>query len=526
MKIRYVALTIMLLISSAAWAFEVPDVFPRGAFPGPLELLDATGLSNADEHLAAIIQGMANRERPRVYVVYGPELERGSSVWLAYYRTEYGIPTAGTITLGEAVARYGRLFKGYALFSFDESWTVNVADTYCSINDCLPVSADQEAIAVKLGLPRLDDFRGRWKGPEPAVLWSFRELYPRCSHQVVAAVKPPWNRARDYFYAHRIFCFHFKPRGREFIELWNFLKLLPPNIPVMGYFARTGYEELNAEVALARTGKFLVPSDGIGNLTVHSGIPMQPLPLKPVTVTPPDLHGKLGVVLAFSDGDNIITEASIYVQPDHWLDPRRGEIKAAWSFSPMLYELAPGIARYYYQTKTDNDAFVPFGGAGYAFPSIYKDPADYGKLTLDFMELGGLDSIWTIDANFYVAPIGWNVKKLFQPFDHDPRLRGALFGYLPSGGFRYWQGVSGYPPLLYNKLSLLTTDPKKIARKLRRESWSVPPRGRIILCCLNNWRVHYAEVVEIAELLHDRENIVFITPDEAFSVLNTWRSKN
>src|SRR3990172_959272 len=223
----------------------VPDVFPRNAFPGELELLGVGDLSRQDEHLALIIQGMANRERPRLYVLDGATAEHGSTIWLTYYQKEYGIKINGAITLDEAIQKYGRLFKGYAICSFDEYWTVNVADTYCSIHDCLPVTTDQEHIARGLGLDKIEDFRGRWDEALPAVLWSYQELFPQCSQKVVAAMKPPWNRARDYLYAHRIFSFFLLPRGREFYKLNNFLKLLPANIPVMGYFARTGYEELN-----------------------------------------------------------------------------------------------------------------------------------------------------------------------------------------------------------------------------------------------------------------------------------------
>jgi hypothetical protein len=525
MKKNIAAIIFLLSLAGAAYAGEVPDVFPRGPFPGPLELLDVGVLSAPDEHLAVIVQGMVNRQQPRIYLTDDASPLGGSTIWLSYYRTEYGIQTAGAITLPKALAKYGHRFKGYALFSYEESWTVNVADVYCSIHDCLPVTAEQEPIAVGLGLAKTEDFRGRWNEAEPAVLWSFQELFPQCSQKVVAAMRTGAQRPRDYFYAHRIFCFHFVPRGRELIQLYHFLARLPANIPVMGYFARTGSEELSAEIALARTSKFLFPSDSVLNLTVHSGIPLAPLPLKEVEVQPPDLRGKLGVVLAFTDGDNIINQAAVYVQPDHWLHPRRGEIKVAWSVSPMLYQLAPGVARYYYRTKSENDVFVPFGGAGYAFPSIYKDPEVFGRLTLDYMALGGLDTIWTIDANFYVAPIGDNVKKLFDPFMPGGVVKGALFGYLPSGGLRHWQGVAGYPPLLYSKVSYLTTDPARIAGQLRREAFAVPPRGKVVFFGLNNWKIHYEQVLQIADLLQDRPEIVFITPQEAFAAVNSWRKK-
>jgi len=268
---------IALCASTLASAAEsIPGVFPRSSTPQALYVIDRGKLSNPDWHLAVIIQGMASREQPRIYIVNPGSKTMGDRVFLDYYGKEYGIKNLGEITLEQALQKYASIFKGYALFSFDQSWTVNVADVYCSIYDCLPVTAEQEALAQKVGLRKMEDFRGRWKHAKDAVDWSRQHVFPHCSPKTVASLEPQTHACRDYLFAHRIFTFYLRASGEDYFPLRKTLMALPSKIPVTGYIAKNGVEEWVVEYTLAATGKFMVPTDNVPNLTVHSGIPIRP----------------------------------------------------------------------------------------------------------------------------------------------------------------------------------------------------------------------------------------------------------
>ena len=59
--------------------------------------------------------------------------------------------------------------------------------------------------------------------------------------------------------------------------------------------------------------------------------------------------------------------------PNHWQDPRRGEIPLAWGINPNLLETYPDVIQYFYQTATENDFFTSdASAAGYMNPNRIK----------------------------------------------------------------------------------------------------------------------------------------------------------
>jgi len=516
-------LLITLFLSSLASARQFPGIFPRSAPPEALYVIERKDLSNHDWHLASIIQGMANRSQPQIFIVESTENMFGLNVWPDYYQKEYGIKNLGTISLAEALKKYAGLFQGYALFSFEEDWTVNVADTYCAINDCLPVTAEQENLAQEFGLEKLEDFRGRWRENISAMEWAFQELYPKCSCQTAASLMPTRHSLRDYLFAHRIFIFYLAPSRGQYFALQSLLRKLPGNIPMLGYLANSIREELVGEIMLGRANKFLIPTDTTANLSVHSGIPIQPLPEIEQWSKAPDISGKLAVAFAFTDGDNIFLESEYYQSTEYWQNPDRGKLKVGWSFAPELYELAPGMIRYYYQTRTENDFLIPFSGAGYTYSTFYSDKDFFISLSKTYFQLTGLDLLWVIDPQFYLTGDQRTYKKFAEPFAKADFIKGILIGYMPSGLGKYWDDLPGYPPVIYSKVSYFTGDPKTLANAIKSEAISVPARGKILFYGVGNWKVSYGDLIKVAELLQARDDIIFISPQDAFAIIEKWR---
>ncbi|HUT54629.1 MAG TPA: GxGYxYP domain-containing protein [bacterium] len=530
-KIADIAVLSLLLWATAsdAWAGEgargpdaaVPGIFHRSAAVHGLYVIESGELSNEDWHLATVVQGMASRGEPSIYLVNRKSESRGDEVLLDFYEQEYGIRVLGEITVQEALNKFAGLFQGYALFSFAEPWTVNVADTWCSIHDCLPVTPEQEALAREAGLKKAGDFRGRFRDARDAIDWSLKELFPYCSIKTVASLSPRNHTCRDYLFAHRIFTFYLTASGRDYFVLSGLLKKMPRDIPTMGYIARSGPEEWIVEYTLAASSKFMAPTDLVPNLTVHSGIPIMPLPESAPEADPPDLRGKLGVVFAFTDGDNLFIESERYLKADSWLCPERGKIKAAWSFAPELYELAPGIMRYYYETRTDNDFFVALSGAGYTFTSAFRDQEFFRDVSIDYMKLTGMDVLWSLDPLLYV-PLGRGViGAALGPLGRDPWIKGLLAGYAPPITMQRWSHPRGYPPILFSQTNYYEDQNKTLAAKLKAEAAYIPPRGKVVFYGLNGWAVGYDDLISVLAGLH-RDDIILLSPREAAAVIEQW----
>lgn len=514
-----------ILLATPAAGQEVPGLFHRSAPVEALYVIERENLSNADWHLASIIQGMANRERPQIYIVRELGEHRGDTMFLDYYEREYGVGRPGTLTVEQALEKFAGRFKGYALFSFDQGWTVNVADTFCSIHDCLPVTADQEPLARSVGLSLVEDFRGRWKSHQEAVRWSKEHLLPLCSKKIVASIGPPLHNTREYCFANRIFSFYLLASGSQYQSLRGLMAELPSDIPVIGYIARNGVEEWLVEYALAEHGKFMVPTNTVPNLSVHAGIPIRPMPAIDQWSDPPDIKGKLGVVLAFTDGDNLHLEAEYYPRREYWEHPRRGEVRVAWSLAPQLYELAPAMLRYYYQTRTENDFFITLSGAGYTFPSSFSDPEFFSSVSIDYMRLAQMDVIWNLDPKLYLALDKWSIARILDPMDPEGYIKGVLAGYAPPLHRRDWIVPPGHPPIMFSKPFYFTTTRDRIIRMIKRHAALVPKRGRVVFYGLNNWEIDYDDLLEISRQLSHRTDIVFLSPQEAIQTIGKWEGK-
>lgn len=524
MKKIIAAVSVLLTLATHTRAEETSGVFHRSAPPKELLVIDLAGMPDQDRHLAAIIQGMANRAEPRIYLA-NATIFHCDEVWLPFYEKEYGIITAGSISLDEALKKFANLFKGYAVFSWDENWSLAAVDNYCSINDCLPVTPEQEQRAKDAGLEKIEDFRGRWKNAIQATVWSFENLYPSCSKKAIASLIPPYYPISDYVYQNRIFAFQLELRGRQFVLLRKILEQTPDNIPVFGYIARDVVEEFVSESALAKEGKFLIATNSTPNLSVHSGIPVRPLPETSSPGKPPDIAGKLGVVFAFSDADNLVIQTAYYLQPEFWMNPNRGKLKVAWGVAPELYELAPGIMRYYYKTRTENDFFVAMCGAGYIHPLMLPDMQFFGDLTVKFMRLSGLDVLWTLDPGVYFTTDPSVMRKFFEPFGGNKFLKGVMVGYTPSGRDDYWHVPAGYPPLLYSKSNYLKTSTADLARMIGEEAKNIPAGGKIVFYSINAWGINYNHLLDVTRNFDGRKDIVFLSPQEAFSIIGDMRSK-
>lgn len=394
-----------------------PDVFPRASLPEKRLIVADLEAQPYDRRLLLLcLQGLVNRERPSLYML----LDKTDRQWLDWMKTrgwaEGEEAVADPLSL---VARYRDKIKGAVVYDPRLAASKNVAQMIASVRDGVAASP---RLARELGLPVLEDLRGRWKTNAEACRWAFESLWPQLNHFVMACLYPDdASGLRDYLYQQRVFTFWIggpidgaMPGGDPTAEaraMEAILAQAPANIPVMGFpwaGDNVGIGEGGGVRLFAQYGKFLVGAVGVGNLSVHAGYPIPAFKQRrpPAPELQPD---KVYLTWLMSDGDNlpVLSRGNF---PQLWRDEARGRVPVAWSLSPCAALLIPAVVDWYYAQATANDAFVgAVSGVGYTYPDDYAQRFEPGArdrlfggflgLTRDYLPRSDLKQLWIMGAS-------------------------------------------------------------------------------------------------------------------------------
>ncbi len=207
----------------------------RAGPPSAVGALDVSRLPYADRLTAACLQGLANRQGPRLFLNFGtyddPSARRTNedflpdAVWhekfraavgnqdthnLDYYRRRFGIKVTSLRDLRAALRAARDRVQGIVVWDPQFPDTVSLAIMLAGLEDLLVVAPERIAWAEReFGLKVRHDLRGRWKDRIELYTWAFRNLRPRCKEGMLACIEPAWQRPEfaDYLVANRIFTF-------------------------------------------------------------------------------------------------------------------------------------------------------------------------------------------------------------------------------------------------------------------------------------------------------------------------------
>ncbi len=375
-----------------------PDVFPRALKPAPRQIVFDLQAQPYDRRMLLLcLQGLVNRERPALYAI----LDETDRHWLDWMKQRGWVESEETVvdpmTL---VARYREKIKGAVIYDPRLASSKNVAMMIASLKDGVVVSPQ---LARELRLPVLEDLRGRWKTHAEAYRWASDTLWPQLNPYVMACLYPESaDGLRDYLYQQRVFTFWITgpidgalPGGDPTAEarvVEEVLAKAPANIPMMGFpwaGDDVGIGEGGGVRLFAQYGKFLVGAVGVANLSVHSGYSAPAFKQRPAPAIGLQAD-KIYVTWLMSDGDNlpVLSKGNF---PQLWRDKARGRVPIAWSLSPCAALLIPAVVDYYYETASENDAFVcSVSGVGYTYPDDYAQRFDAAARTRLFGDFLGL----------------------------------------------------------------------------------------------------------------------------------------
>ncbi len=373
-----------------------------------LYVADVRHLSSEERLLLASLQGLVNRSRPRIYLVSDDTDPFWLNVLQQQGSTDAPIPVADPLSL---LQTFKAAYKGVVVPDPNVYVTPCVAVDVAGADDLLIATP---ALAARFGLPIKSDLRGKFKDDADALRYARTTLLPRLNPYLALCLDPPLLGSQvDDVIAAKGMCFWVTgpeaqdrpgadgPAERE--EIQATLAQMPLEAVVRGYWWHgddMGLGE-NGGVALgSQFGKITTVSDYVSNYSVFSGVVLPALKQKPQPPAPKLDPTKVYVAITMSDGDNLITWRDFW--RGYFTDPLHGTFPLAYGIGPTLIDVAPTMARWYYDHAAPTDEFIcDVSGAGYVYPTdwgaalkdrpaAYADYYGWTQKYMDRLDLHGL----------------------------------------------------------------------------------------------------------------------------------------
>ncbi len=390
-----------------------------------IDLVDFVAANNSGANMfsASVLQGVINKESPRVYIARpwsynGIDVEGVRQDIL----TDYGEVTLNPLSLDtshpEAQA-FWTLFKKYhaeiqRLFVFPTNSslndTMNVAAMLAGRNHGVAVTAElaDQIIAEGYDIPRVDVLEYMGMTAQTANYltindWIAENMVEGSNKTIVYAAVPRERGTGEKFlptYYDLIVAsdglvynagYDFLDAGKKYQK--KILDQFPDCTPVMGW-ADLNMEEQYIS-SISECGKIVAGADwGYDNGSIWGAFPefQQQQPIN--GEIPQDYtaeNGKMYVSFMMSDGDAWhFTDGSNIA---NFMNPDRGTFPMGWSTASMFGVCNPLILEWYYDTKSENDEFLQ-GPCGISYAYASKMPArsyeNFLKLTKEAFANVGL----------------------------------------------------------------------------------------------------------------------------------------
>ena len=375
-----------------------------------------------------IFQGLINRVEPRIWLDLG---SRGVD-WLAIYRQDgYEIPVQEENEFAALIRRFAGELDGYVVFDPEMLHSLNVAQTWASLENWLVIPPILEPLAKEVGLSLKEDLRGRWPDRVSAYEWAFENLFPRCSKHVIAnyCVDYPFGGAyvdRDFTVANKAFIMDLSAalrQRREYRLMDRIYAHMETPGGVWGWHDTRDHEHWAVERS-SRRGLYTICS-GMPNLSVHGGIRPKDTSLPKQKQSPRKScqakKDKIYIAFLMTDGDSMWVMNSL--QQGNWRPENRHEFPVSWGFQPLLADIAPAVYRHYIDTQQPNDyMFCGPAGAGYTYTHLHPDPHAFLRYSKFYMQRCDLKipyiTNWNDYTNWQEVDVPWFNPILFEELDN------------------------------------------------------------------------------------------------------------
>lgn len=519
------------------------SIWPHSKRPaGTIFVCDLSKADPAEEFALTVLQGLINREQPRLYIIH-TRYDAQDRQWLEELRFE-GLKTE-EISPEETWRRFGDVAKGYVVYDRSVLQEIGAfrAELLNVTNVVLMLCAVNEAVPLALGrgepLPKdkivFSDTRGRWKTPWEMYQWAYDNLWPKMNHHILASLYPGIFYLTDYLVQHRVFTFWFGSDRtvREQRLLEKILASTPPNTPIIGWWfcwmpnvqdPNHAAADCVGEGEGVRLGsvyaKFLTVSHEATNLSVHSGMPLLGYKHKPVSQPTTLDANKVYYTFLISDGDNLGEALMMRFRPYWWDTPERGKVPMGWSFAPATAVLAPPVLNYSLRTATEADYLVGGLGIGYTNPDAYATAypdqrdaifAEYARMTAASLAPLDTGALWLIGGSresiSRYAQAGAPLRTIFPDYGAGKRPYSEIT-YMDANEVAVFRAA--------------TSTGGNVVERLVREIRSAHDgqRPAFLHVFLMNWEVRLPQLLEVMQRLGP--DYVAVRPDELDRLFREW----
>ena len=486
---------------------------------GDVTVVSIAGESRDRKLLAATLQGIVNRTSARIYLVGARSVDQDQH-WIDDYVARGLVHVVAHTGLDQALATFAHELAGYVVADDAEPWTINTATTVAAAHGGVVATPGEVADLAALGLTEIADHRGRWADAATAYAAVAAAERPNLAYQGLAIQQTDADNPRDFFVQQGVMTVFTRPSHADYDQVMGLLDPYPVDHPVYGYVSDDGIEEVQAIVRLSQAGRFLVPTDTTDNLSFHIAVAAQRsrTVLRPMSepVAACDA-GQVNVVVATSDGDNMVIPEAYLPSDAQWGSPHRGSLPIGWGISPATAVLMPAVWDWYAQHATDADEVVGLVGLGYSAPSLMPDPSAFLADSNRLAALLGVDTVWSLDLLLSnPAASGWTAIAAAN----------AATGWQPAGMLLNYENYSPQARFTAAGLDVLTArsndyDAGAPAIAAHLESLLATPVGERPLVNFfpaTVWNANYDQLVAALTPYEDR-GVRFLTPRQAFACL-------
>lgn len=356
-----------------------------------LNWLVAEGLP--EKAMLISLQGLANREAPRLYIVHPPAFQwEITEPLFEFYQRKHHVNFTDIPTADAALTLFSKYAKGYVVWDKTVGASLNVAFTIAGLKDAVVVSEDLIPLVEKHGLKQIDDLRGVYTGMSDAEIYqdSYDKYWAQCTHEAVMLMGGHRGREMqpgmaDWGVQRKMFFHDLSANPEHPAELALVKKIfaqLPPGSIIFGWHPYGKDTEEQHTTLLSSYGLKMEGLHNLPNLSFNSQFTFTPgfkFTNNPQAPLDAKLTAENKIYISFVQSDSI----GIGV----WTKPGRGKLPFAWQVTMNWTKFSPAALEYFHESATPNDYFIGgLSGPGYMYPNHI--PADrFGPLMDEAKEM-------------------------------------------------------------------------------------------------------------------------------------------
>jgi len=486
---------------------------------GTAWIVDLEGASTAERLFMRTLQGTINRTEARLYLINSDNTKfvEAERFWINEYERRGWVNVGGHLSIAEAVEKYASEVSGFVAATETEPWTIHAATVIATLQNGV-VAPDTVADQLRsAGWQELDDVRGRWPDAVSAYQATVAKYRNDLAYPGLALLRHTEN-LWDFVVQQEIMPVFSRPKHDTWEGVAAIMDSYPGGHILYGYVSDDTVEEEIAVERASTSGKYLVPTHEVSNLSFHNAVlgksPLVPIEKEPTEDLPQCDSSQVNVAIAITDGDNLQVPILQYPQSTYWNTEERGALPLGWSMGVSLSVLAPGIWEFYRSTITPNDEIVSIMGIAYVHASSLPEPEKYYRDTFAAMGDAGVHTLWSLDSSLTITD-----EPLWQVLEGAPgreALHGVLVGYGPSVD-KAFRRDTGTPVLITQ--NGYGEDAARIKKRIEAIMALDPSeRSPVNFFMATNWDASAKDLYAALQPLVD-QGVRFLTPSQALACM-------